>query len=128
MNRSAATAHISRPDTRWASPSSAYAGDHLCAARGDEDRAESWMGRLGGHPGEPSHPGFPLASHANGWQGHRPRNTTVGLTWFEEDAGPATHPVQNADTEKARCANTGLLRSSLDWMFSGLRLDRCHIA
>lgn len=103
---------ITRPDTRWTPRSSAYAGDHMRNEREHDDAPESWMGRLAGHTVELSHPGFDPATHANGGWANRPRNHVVCMKLFEEDAGPARHPFQKADTEKARCANTGLLRSS----------------
>ncbi|MGC4192034.1 MAG: hypothetical protein QM589_12855 [Thermomicrobiales bacterium] len=95
----------------------------------DNGTMESWMGRLAGPAAEPSHPGFDAtAIHANEWPARIRRVSLVISQSLEEDAGPAMHPFLNPDTEKARCANTGLLRRSLDWMLSETRLDRRQTA
>lgn len=122
---------FARPDTRLMTPATAYAGGRVDERRDDAGRQESWMGALAGWPAERSHPGFDVAIHAKGWEARMDRTGHLGHAGsisFEEDAGPATPLLQTPDTEKARCANTGPLRSVLDWMSPGSRLDRRQTA
>ena len=120
---------IARPDTRWQHGASAYAEDRIGELPMNDGTRESWMGTLAGQTAEPSHPGFDTAAlPAKGGSIRDRRDSFVVSLVLEEDAGPARHPFQTLHTEKARCANTGLLRSSLDWMLSGMRLDRCQTA
>lgn len=135
-------ARIARPDTRWQTSPSAYAERCMHEAYGHPCQTgiaaaiahttattttTSWMGGLVGQAAESSHPGSgDLRLPAKGAGAHRPGKMT--MIEIEEDAGPAMHQAQGSDTEKARCANTGLLRRSLDWMSSGTRLDRRQTA
>lgn len=121
---------IARPDTRWQPTQTAYAERCMHGAYGHCDQSDiatiavSWMGELVGQPAESSHPGSGMHRlHAKGGESDRPESFET-----KEDAGPASHRNRRSDTEEARCANTGLLRRSMDWMSSGTRLDRRQTA